>query len=522
MNNILTDTEARDALKRGVDTLANTVKATLGPRGRNVVIWKAHFKTVTKDGVTVANQVNLEDKYERAGAEMVKQVAFKTAELAGDGTTTATVLAQSIITAGLKNIAAGANPLDLKKGIDAAVTAVVAYLASISIKVEDDFDRIAQVGTISANGDESIGAMIAQAMKKVGSDGVIYLDTWRKTNTKVEFLEGLQVQSGWVDQQFVNNLGKMTAEYLDPMIFVFDGKITSISQVIKFLDHASTKNEDRPLILIAEDFDQETMSSVIFNMNKGAIKCCMIKTPIGDNVKDILRDIAMYTGGKFISEDEGLKLEYAELEWLGNCERIIVAKDFTTFVVGNNDQKAMEQYVADLKEQLENLPDQYSKDALKDRIAKLSAGVAVLYVGAPTDVELQEKKDRIDDALHATRAAVAEGIIPGGGVGYLRAVDALVNVKGDNEDKEIGIQIIRSCLYAPLKQICENAAQPADVIVAKVRADKGANGYNAQDNSYGDMVQMGIIDPTKVARVALENAASVAGMILTTSSIIVD
>lgn len=514
---------------RGVDVLANTVKATLGPRGRNVVIWKSHLKTVTKDGVTVAGQVKLDDPYENAGAEMVRQVAFKTAQDAGDGTTTATVLAQAILQEGLKNIAAGANPLDLKKGIDLAVKKVVDFLADMSIELVDGEkedqqyrqEMLKQVGTISANGDEVIGEMIAEAMHKVGKDGVIYLDTWRKSYTKVEFLDGLQVQAGWLDPQFITNAGKQMAEFVDPIILVYDGKITSIDEIFTFLDEAAKGG--KPIIIIAESFDSETLASFIFNKNSGKISGCLINSPVGDNSKDILRDIAVYTGGYFVSEDEGLKLENVGLEALGKCDRVIIAKNFTTFVGGDHEDEEMEGYVADLREQIENLPDQFGKDALKDRIAKLSGGVAVLYVGAPTEVELNEKRDRIDDALHATLAAAAEGIIPGGGVGYIRSVECLVKLKGDNADQDTGIAIVRKALYAPLVHICENAtADSGNVVAAQVRNGTGQYGYDAQKDRFGDMVQFGIIDPTKVARVALESAASVAGTILTTAAIIID
>lgn len=521
MDKILKDAEARAALLRGIDTLSDTVKATLGPKGRNVVIWKSHFKTITKDGVTVASQVQLDDKYENAGSEMIRQAAFKTAELAGDGTTTSIVLAQSMVKAGLMAIVAGANPVDVKKGIDSAVVAVVAHLKGQSINVDNDFDKIRQVGTISANGDETIGHLIAQAMEKVGKDGVIYLDEWRKTTTKVEFMDGLQVQTGWVDPQFVNNLGKMTCEFVSPYILCFDGKITSISQILKVLDFCAIAA--RPLVIVAESFDQETLSSLIYNKNGDKFHSCCIKTPIGDNSREMLKDIAMYTGGAFVSEDGGVKLEFVDdEESLGSCDRIVITKDFTTFVAGAHDEVAIEKYVEDLKEQVDQLPDQFGKDALKDRIAKLSGGVAVLYVGAPTEIELKEKKDRVDDALQATRAAVAEGIVPGGGVAYLRAVDCLLAFPCQNDDQRMGIDIVRKALYAPLHQICQNAALSADVIVAKVRDQKGAHGYNAATGEYEDLITAGVIDPTKVTRVALENAASVAGMILTTASVIID
>lgn len=522
-NKIKNNEDALNAIQRGVNILAEAVSSTLGPQGRNVVVRKKHFSTVTKDGVTVASQVFLEDPYENAGAQMVKEVALRTNQIAGDGTTTATVLANAIVNAGIKNIAAGARPMDLKRGIDLAVKAVVQHLKDHSQIVGDDFGKIANVGTISANNDPAIGKLIAETMEKIGKDGVIYIEESRLTTDQVDLIEGMQVNQGFISQYFVTDTAQNIAVLDKPLILLYDGKITSIGPIIALLDQVVM--QDRALLIIADDVEGETLASLIANKNSDKIRACAIRTPFGDNSKDMVRDIAKYTGATYITEDEGQKLDYATIEYLGNCERIIIGKEITTIIGGDGDADEIEEHINDLKSQIELAGDIYSQGQIRDRIAKLSKGVAVLYVGGHTEIEMREKKDRIEDALNATRAAVEEGIIPGGGVAYLRAVDVLLGLKGETEDETIGVDIIRKVLYAPLHQICINGDLAADVVAAKVRQgipDQYGYGFNARTGEYGDMIAAGVIDPTKVARVALENAASVATLILTTSAIIVD
>lgn len=528
-NKIKNNAEALKAIQSGVNILAETVSSTLGPKGRNVVIRKKHFNTVTKDGVTVAMQIFLEDPYENAGAQMVKEVALKTNQIAGDGTTTATVLAAAIVNAGLKNIAAGANPMDLKRGIELAVKKVVLHLKENSVAVDGDYEKIKQIGTISANNDEKIGELIATTMKKIGPDGVIYIEESRLVSDSVEFIEGLQINQGFISPYFITDSARGNTVLEDARILLYDGKITSIGPLLPLLDQVVTSNVS--LLIIADDVDGETLSSMIHNKNEGKIKVCCIRAPFGDNSKDVMRDIAINTGAVYITEDEGEKLEYATLDHLGTCSKVIITKEITTIIGGAGDKDLIAEHIKDLKELTDTAGDLYEVGQYKDRIAKLSKGVAVLYVGGHTESEIKEKKDRIEDALNATRAAVEEGIIPGGGVAFIRATNELIDLETDNADQTTGIGIIRSALYQPLRTICRNGAISEDVVAAKVKDGGLKNqhnighydyGFNARTEKYGNLIEQGVIDPTKVARVALENAASVAVLILTTSAIIID
>ncbi len=514
--------EARDALKRGVDILANAVKVTLGPKGRHVIIDKKFGSpAITKDGVTVAKEIELTDAIENMGAQMVKEVASKTADIAGDGTTTATVLAQAIITTGIKNVAAGANPMDLKRGIDKAVAAVVASLKTQKQDVGDDFSKIKQVASISANNDEVIGEMIADAMKKVGTSGVITVEEAKGTETEVKTVEGMQFDRGYLSPYFVTNADKMEAELDNPYILIYDKKISSMKELLPILE--KQVQTGKPLLIIAEDLDGEALSTLVVNKIRGSLKVAAVKAPgFGDRRKAMLEDIAVLTGGTVISEERGYKLESADLDMLGQAEKISIDKDNTTIVNGNGDAEGIKARVNEIKVQIENTTSDYDKEKLQERLAKLSGGVAVLYIGAASEVEMKEKKDRVDDALHATRAAVEEGIIAGGGVAFIRAVEALADLKGDNEDENTGIQIIRRAIEEPLRQICENAGIEGSIVVQKVKEGTGDFGYNARTDKYENLISAGVIDPTKVSRVALEHAASIAAMLLTTECVLAD
>ncbi len=516
------DTTAREKLKAGVDALANAVKVTLGPKGRNVVIDKKFGAPhITKDGVTVAKEIELQDAIENMGAQMVKEVASKTADLAGDGTTTATVLAQAIVGAGLKNVASGANPMDLKRGIDKAVAAVVAELAKFSKTVGSDTDKIKQVASISANNDEAIGTLIADAMKKVGTEGVITVEEAKGTETEVKTVEGMQFDRGYLSPYFMTNAENQEAELENAYILIYDKKISNMKELLPVLE--KTAQSGRPLLIIAEDVDGEALAALVVNKIRGALKVAAVKAPgFGDRRKAMLQDIAILTGGNVISEETGFKLENATLEDLGRAEKITVDKDNTTIVNGAGKKEAIQGRVAEIKSQIEKTTSDYDREKLQERLAKLAGGVAVLYVGAATEVEMKEKKDRVDDALHATRAAVEEGIVPGGGVAYIRAAAALDHVKGANEDENTGVQIVRRAIEEPLRQIVANAGGEGAVIVQKVREGKDDFGYNARTEKYENLYGAGVIDPTKVTRVALENAASIAGMLLTTECVISD
>jgi len=514
--------EARDALKRGVDILANAVKVTLGPKGRHVIIDKKFGSPViTKDGVTVAKEIELKDAIENMGAQMVKEVASKTADIAGDGTTTATVLAQAIVTAGIKNVAAGANPMDLKRGIDKAVSAVVANLKEQSQAVGEDNNKIKQVASISANNDEVIGALIAEAMGKVGKDGVITVEEAKGTETEVKTVEGMQFDRGYLSAYFVTNVDKMEAELENPHILIYDKKISSMKEILPILE--KQVQTGKPLLIISEDLDGEALSTLVVNKIRGSLKVSAVKAPgFGDRRKAMLEDIAILTGGTVISEERGFKLESAELSYLGTAEKVIIDKDNTTIINGGGQADEIKSRVSQIKSQMETTTSDYDKEKLQERLAKLAGGVAVLYVGAASEVEMKEKKDRVDDALHATRAAVEEGIVAGGGVAFIRAVGALANLKGDNEDENTGIQIIRRAIEEPLRQICENAGVEGSVVVQKVKEGKADFGYNARTDKYENLIGAGVIDPTKVGRVALENAASIAAMLLTTECVLAD
>ncbi len=516
------DVSAREKLKKGVDALANAVKVTLGPKGRNVIIDKKFgAPIVTKDGVTVAKEIELKDPIQNMGAQMVKEVASKTADLAGDGTTTATVLAQSIITTGLKNVAAGANPMDLKRGIDKAVEAVVAELQKISREVGDDNSKIEQVATISANNDSTIGKLIAQAMAKVKKEGVITVEEAKGTETYVDVVEGMQFDRGYLSPYFVTNAEKMVAELDNPYILIYDKKISNMKDLLPVLEKAAQTG--RPLLIISEDVEGEALATLVVNKIRGSLKIAAVKAPgFGDRRKAMLEDIAILTGGTLISEEQGRKLEDATLEDLGTCEKISIDKDNTTIVNGAGEKAAIQSRVNQIKAQMESTTSDYDKEKLQERLAKLAGGVAVLYVGAASEVEMKEKKDRVDDALHATRAAVEEGIVPGGGVAYLRTVSALEGMQGENADETTGIQIVRRALEEPLRQIVANAGGEGSIIVQKVRDGKGDFGYNARTDAFEDLFAAGVIDPTKVSRVALENAGSIAGMLLTTECVISD
>jgi chaperonin GroEL len=514
--------EARDALKKGVDALANAVKVTLGPKGRNVIIDKKFGSPIiTKDGVTVAKEIELKDPIENMGAQMLKEVASKTADLAGDGTTTATVLAQAIVTAGLKNVAAGANPMDLKRGIDKAVEAVIAHLKKQSKTVSDSDNQIEQVATISANNDSTIGKLIAEAMGKVKKEGVITVEEAKGTETTVEVVEGMQFDRGYVSAYFVTDVDKMEAVLDNPYILIYDKKISNMKELLPILE--KVVQTGRPTLIIAEDIDGEALSTLVVNKIRGALKIAAVKAPgFGDRRKAMLEDIAILTGGTLISEERGFKLENADLSFLGKAEKITIDKDNTTIVNGGGKKEDIKARVNQIKAQIENTTSDYDKEKLQERLAKLAGGVAVLYVGAATEVEMKEKKDRVDDALHATRAAVEEGIVPGGGVAYIRATEALEKLKGINEDENTGIQIVKRAIEEPLRQIVANAGGEGSIVVQKVREGKADYGYNARTETYENMLAAGVIDPTKVSRVALENAASVAGMLLTTECVLAE
>ncbi|KAB2858785.1 MAG: chaperonin GroEL [Flavobacteriales bacterium] len=514
--------DARDSLKIGVDKLANAVKVTLGPKGRNVIIGKKFGAPhVTKDGVTVAKEIELKDPIENMGAQMVKEVASKTADDAGDGTTTATILAQAIVTAGLKNVAAGANPMDLKRGIDKAVAAVVAELKKISKEVGTDNEKIRQVATISANNDETIGNLIALAMEKVKTEGVITVEEAKGTETTVDVVEGMQFDRGYLSPYFVTDVEKMVAELEHPYILIHDKKISNLNELLPVLEPAAQSG--RGIVIIAEDVDGTALTALVVNRLKGGLKVAAVKAPgFGDRRKAMLEDIAILTGGTVISEEQGFKLENATLEMLGTAEKVTIDKDNTTIVGGAGDKKAIDGRVGQIKAQIETTTSDYDKEKLQERLAKLAGGVAVLYVGAATEVEMKEKKDRVDDALAATRAAVEEGIVPGGGVALIRAESALNGLKGVNEDENTGIAIVRRALEEPLRQIITNAGGEGAVVVQKIREGKDDFGYNARTEEYTNMFAAGVIDPTKVTRVALENAASIAALLLTTECVIVD
>ncbi|HEY1024183.1 MAG TPA: chaperonin GroEL [Sphingobacteriaceae bacterium] len=514
--------EARDALKRGVDTLANAVKVTLGPKGRNVIIDKKFGSpAITKDGVTVAKEIELKEPLENMGAQMVKEVASKTADIAGDGTTTATVLAQAIVTAGIKNVAAGANPMDLKRGIDKAVSAVVANLKSQSQTVGEDNNKIKQVASISANNDEVIGSLIAEAMGKVGKDGVITVEEAKGTETEVKTVEGMQFDRGYLSPYFVTNADKMEAELENPYILIYDKKISSMKELLPVLE--KQVQTGKPLLIISEDLDGEALATLVVNKIRGSLKVVAVKAPgFGDRRKAMLEDIAILTGGTVISEERGYKLENADLSYLGQAEKVVVDKDNTTVINGAGQSDDIKARVNQIKAQIETTTSDYDREKLQERLAKLAGGVAVLYVGAATEVEMKEKKDRVDDALHATRAAVEEGIVAGGGVAFIRAIEALEGLKGANDDETTGIAIVKRAIEEPLRQICENAGIEGSIIVQKVKEGTADFGYNARTDVYENLIGAGVIDPTKVSRVALENAASISSMLLTTECVLAD
>jgi len=520
--NITFNIESRDALKRGVDALANAVKVTLGPKGRNVVIGKSYGgPIITKDGVSVAKEIELEDAVENMGAQMVKEVASNTNDLAGDGTTTATVLAQAIITAGLKNVAAGANPMDLKRGIDKAVKVIIEDIHNQSQKVGNSYDKIEQVASISANNDNVIGALIAEAMKKVKTEGVITVEEAKGTETTVEVVEGMQFDRGYLSPYFITDAEKMEANLENPFVLIYDKKISAMKDLLPILEE--TAKAGRPLVIIAEDVDGEALSTLVVNKMRGALKVAAVKAPgFGDRRKAMLEDIAILTGGTVVSEEMGFTLAATTLDMLGAAEKIIIDKDNTTAINGAGESNTIKARVNQIKAQIESTTSDYDKEKLQERLAKLAGGVAVLYVGAATEVEMKEKKDRVDDALASTRAAVEEGIVPGGGVAIVRATDKLAKLKGDNDDEQTGINIITRALEEPLRQIVENAGLEGSVIVAKVREGKGDFGFNAKTEVFENLYKAGVIDPAKVVRVALENAASVAGMLLTTECVIAE
>lgn len=520
--NITFNVEARDALKRGVDALADAVKVTLGPKGRNVVIDKKFgAPSVTKDGVTVAKEIELKDPVENMGAQMVKEVASKTADVAGDGTTTATVLAQAMITSGLKNVAAGANPMDLKRGIDKAVSAIVAELRSMSKSVGDDNSKIEQVATISANNDSSIGTLIAQAMSKVGKEGVITVEEAKGTETEVKTVEGMQFDRGYLSAYFVTDTEKMLADIDNPFILIYDKKVSTMKDLLPILE--KVVQTGRALVIIAEDVDGEALATLVVNKLRGSLKIAAVKAPgFGDRRKAMLEDIAILTGGTVISEERGFKLENADLSFLGQAERITIDKDNTTIVNGAGNSEDIQARIGQIKAQIESTTSDYDKEKLQERLAKLAGGVAVLYVGAATEAEMKEKKDRVDDALHATRAAVEEGIVPGGGVALVRAAIALEGMKGVNEDENTGIAIVKRAIEEPLRQIVANAGGEGSVVVQKVKEGTNDFGYNARTEVYENLYAAGVIDPTKVTRVALEHAASIAALLLTTECVLAD
>ena len=516
------DIEARDLLKNGVDKLANAVKVTLGPKGRNVVIEKKFgAPQITKDGVTVAKEVELEDHFENTGAQLFKSVASKTGDDAGDGTTTATILTQAIVNEGLKNVTAGANPMDLKRGIDKAVNVVVDYIRESAEQVDDNYDKIEQVATVSANNDAEIGKLLADAMRKVSKDGVITIEESKSRETSIGIVEGMQFDRGYLSGYFVTDTDKMEAVMENPYILIYDKKISNLKDFLPILQPAAESG--RPLLVIAEDVDSEALTTLVVNRLRGGLKICAVKAPgFGDRRKAMLEDIAILTGGLVISEEKGLKLEQATLEMMGTCDKVVVSKDNTTIVNGAGEKQNIADRVAQIKNEIANTTSSYDKEKLQERLAKLSGGVAVLYVGANSEVEMKEKKDRVDDALCATRAALEEGVVAGGSTTYIRALDKLKGLKGDNADEQTGINIVERAIEEPLRQIVINAGGEGAVVVQKVREGKGDYGYNARTDAYEDMRKAGIIDPAKVARVALENAASIAGMFLTTECLIVD
>ena len=514
--------EAREELKKGVDALANAVKVTLGPKGRNVIIEKKFGAPhITKDGVSVAKEVELEEAFQNMGAQLVKEVASKTGDDAGDGTTTATVLAQAIVNVGLKNVTAGANPMDLKRGIDKAVACVVENIKSQAQEVNDDMAKIESVARISANNDSEIGKLIAEAMEKVKREGVITVEEAKGTDTTVEIVEGMQFDRGYISPYFVTNTEKMECEMENPYILIFDKKISSLKEMLPVLE--ATAQSGRPLLIIAEDVDSEALATLVVNRLRGSLKICAVKAPgFGDRRKEMLEDIAVLTGGVVISEEKGLKLESTTIDMLGRAEKVTVDKENTTIVNGMGDKAAITARVAQIKAQIEKTTSDYDREKLQERLAKLAGGVAVLYIGAASEVEMKEKKDRVDDALSATRAAIAEGIVPGGGVAYIRAISSLNDLKGDNEDETTGIEIIKRAIEEPLRQIVANAGVEGAVVVQKVKDGKGDFGYNARTGEYENFFAAGVIDPAKVTRVALENAASIASMFLTTECVIAD
>ena len=519
---ILFNIDARDQLKKGIDTLANAVKVTLGPKGRNVIIEKKFGAPhITKDGVTVAKEVELADAYQNTGAQLVKEVASKTGDDAGDGTTTATVLAQAIVAEGLKNVTAGASPMDIKRGIDKAVAKVVESIKSQAEKVGDNYDKIEQVASVSANNDPVIGKLIADAMRKVSKDGVITIEEAKGTDTTIGVVEGMQFDRGYLSAYFVTNTEKMECEMEKPYILIYDKKISNLKDFLPILEPAVQTG--RPLLVIAEDVDSEALTTLVVNRLRSQLKICAVKAPgFGDRRKEMLEDIAILTGGVVISEEKGLKLEQATIEMLGTADKVTVSKDNTTIVNGAGDKENIKERCEQIKAQIASTKSDYDKEKLQERLAKLSGGVAVLYVGAASEVEMKEKKDRVDDALRATRAAIEEGIVPGGGVAYIRAIDALEGMKGDNEDETTGIEIVKRAIEEPLRQIVANAGKEGAVIVQKVKEGKGDFGYNARKDCFENLCEAGVIDPAKVTRVALENAASIAGMFLTTECVIAE
>ena len=514
--------KAREELKNGVDALADAVKVTLGPKGRNVIIEKKFGAPhITKDGVSVAREIELEDPFQNMGAQLVKEVASKTGDDAGDGTTTATVLAQSIIAVGLKNVAAGANPMDLKRGIDKAVTAVVAEIKEMAEEVGDDFKKIEDVARVSANNDETIGRLIAEAMQKVKKEGVITVDEAKGTETTIDIVEGMQFDRGYISPYFVTNTEKMECVMDAPYILLYDKKISNLKDLLPVLE--ASAQSGRPLLIIAEDVDQEALATLVVNRLRGSLKICAVKAPgFGDRRKEMLEDIAILTGGTVISEEKGMQLSTATLQDLGTAEKVTVNKETSTIVNGAGNKDAIAARVAQIKSQIETTTSDYDREKLQERLAKLAGGVAVLHIGAPSEVEMKEKKDRVDDALSATRAAIAEGIVPGGGVAYIRCLAALKALKGDNDDEQTGIAIVERAIEDPLRQIAANAGVEGAVVVQKVSEGKGDFGYNARTDKYENLLAAGVIDPAKVTRVALENAASIAGMFLTTECVIAD
>ncbi len=516
------DVDARDLLKRGVDQLANAVKVTLGPKGRNVVIEKKFgAPQITKDGVTVAKEIELKDRFENTGAQLVKSVASKTGDDAGDGTTTATILTQAIVTEGLRNVTAGANPMDLKRGIDKAVKTVVGYIQDNAEQVGDNYNKIEQVATVSANNDPEIGKLLADAMRKVSKDGVITIEESKSRETYIGVVEGMQFDRGYLSGYFVTDTDKMECVMDNPYILIYDKKISNIKDLLPVLQPAAESG--RPILIIAEDVDSEALTTLVVNRLRAGLKICAVKAPgFGDRRKAMLEDIATLTGGIVISEEKGIKLEQATIEMLGSCEKVVVSKDNTTIVDGSGDKELIAARVTQIKNEIQNTTSSYDKEKLQERLAKLSGGVAVLYVGANSEVEMKEKKDRVDDALCATRAAIEEGVVAGGGTTYIRALNTLRNLNGDNQDEQTGIRIIERAIEEPLRQIVINAGGEGAVVVQKVREGEGDYGYNARTDQYEDLRKAGIVDPAKVARVALENAASIAGMFLTTECLIVD